>query len=85
MKGRAESYGHKKKSGEESKTPVIGVDYTHTHSEQDKEEERGMPIVVIKDSRSRMVFARVVPSKGVTTTRRLFTTRLLERCSTESW
>ena len=37
----------------------------HTHSEQEKEEEKGMPIVVVKDGTGKMTFARVVPQKGV--------------------
>ena len=31
--------------------------------EQEKEEEKGMPIVVAKDNRTKMILARVVPSK----------------------
>jgi hypothetical protein len=37
----------------------------YMHSEQEKEEEVGMPIVVMKDSETWMIRARVVPSKGV--------------------
>jgi hypothetical protein len=35
------------------------------HSEQEKEEEKGMPIIVVKDSKTKMVMAKVMPSKGV--------------------
>ncbi len=35
------------------------------HSEQDKEEGKGMSIVVAKDNKTKMIMARVVPSKGV--------------------
>ncbi len=48
-KGRAE--GHTKKAQKEGKTPTIGVDYAHMHSEQEKEEEKGVPIVVAKDNK----------------------------------
>ena len=44
---------------------MIGIDCMYMHSDQDKEEEKGMPLVVIKDARSKMVFARVVPQMGV--------------------
>ncbi len=37
----------------------------YMHSEQEKEEEKGMPIVVAKDSETKMIIERVVPSKGV--------------------
>ncbi len=43
----------------------MSVDFEHTHSEQEKEEEKGTPIVVVKDSRSKMITAKVVQSKGV--------------------
>ena len=45
---------------EERGVPAVGIDYMYTRSEQKKEEEKGMPIVVIKDGRSKMTFARVV-------------------------
>ncbi len=37
----------------------------HAHSEQEKEEEKGMPIVVLRDEKTRMITPKVVPSKGV--------------------
>ena len=37
----------------------------YMHSEQEKEEEKGMPIIVAKDNRTKMIMARVVPSKGL--------------------
>ena len=65
VKGRAESYGHAKKVQNEGDVPTIGIDYMYMHSEQEKEEEKGMPIVVAKDNRTKMIMARVVPSKGL--------------------
>ena len=32
---------------------MTGIDYVCVHSDQDKEEEKGMPTVVIKDARSK--------------------------------
>ncbi len=37
----------------------------HTHSEQAKDEENGMPIIVMKDSRAKMIVSKVATSKGV--------------------
>ncbi len=65
MKGRAESYGHAKKVQNEGDVPTIGIDYMYMHSEQEKDEEKGMPIIVAKDNRTKMIMARVVPSKGL--------------------
>jgi hypothetical protein len=45
--------------------PTIGVDYMYTYSEQEKEEEKGTPIIVAKDNKTKMIMARVVPSKGL--------------------
>ncbi len=65
MTGRAESCGHVRKVKDEGAAPTIGVDYVHMNSEQEKEEEKGMPIVVIMDSRTKMTMARVAPGKGL--------------------
>ena len=63
VKGRAESYGHVRKVQNEGDVPTIGIDYMYMHSEQEKEEEKGMPLVVAKDNMTKMTMARVVPSK----------------------
>ena len=65
VKGRAESYGHVRKVLRESDAPVIAIDYMYMHSEQEKEEEKGMPIIVMKDDRTKMTLAKVAPNKGV--------------------
>ena len=65
MKGRAESYGHVKKAQDEGAVPTVGADYMYMHSEQEKEEEKGTPIIVAKDNKTKMIMAKVVPSKGV--------------------
>ena len=44
---------------------MVGIDYMYAHSEQKKEEEKGLPIVVLKDERTKMITAKVVPSKRV--------------------
>ena len=53
VKGRAESYEHKGKKLTEKEWPTIGIDYMYMHSEQEREEEVGMPIVVMKIARQR--------------------------------
>ena len=69
-KGRAESYGHVKKVQNEGDVPTIGLDYMYMHSEQEKEEEKGMPpIIVAKNSKTKTIIARVLPSKGWIVTR----------------
>ncbi len=60
---RAESYGRVKKLQDEGEVPTIGVAYVYMRSEQEKEEEKGMPIVVAKDSKTKMIMARVAPRK----------------------
>ncbi len=76
VNGRAESWGHVQRAPGEGETPVIGVDYTYMRSEQEKEEEeeeekeeeeeeeKGMPMVVTKDNKTKMIMAKVVPSTG---------------------
>ena len=40
----------------------------YMHSEQEKEEEEnGMPIIVAKDNKTKMIMARVAPGKGLDT------------------
>ncbi len=45
--------------------PVVSIVYMYIHSEQEREEEKGMPMVVMKDSRTKTITAKVVPNKGV--------------------
>ncbi len=65
VKRRAESYGHVKKVQSEGEAPTVGLDYVRTCSERTKEGERGMPIIVAKDNKTKMITARLAPSKGV--------------------
>ncbi len=44
---------------------MIGLGYMYMHSEQEKEEEKGLPIAVAKDSKTKIIMARVAPSKRV--------------------
>ncbi len=49
----------------EGEEPTIGVDYAYARSEQEKEEEKGTPVIVAKDNKTKMIVARVLPSKGL--------------------
>jgi hypothetical protein len=76
--GRGEDKAHYRGTGEEGGIPVISMDYCSLYEnmaerrERKKEESeakfRGimeMPIVVIKDRKSKQVMAELVPRKGV--------------------
>ncbi len=65
VKGRAEAYGHKKRKAEGGAVPTVSLDYMCMHREQEKEEEKGMPIIAVKDDETKLVMAKVVPGKGV--------------------
>ena len=65
VKERAESYGHVKEVQNEGDVPTKGIDYMYMHSEREKEEEKGVPIIVAKDNKTKMIMARVVPRQGL--------------------
>ncbi len=58
VKGRAESRGHVRKVKGEGAAPTVVVDYVYTRSEQDKEEEKGTPIVATKGAVRRRPWRR---------------------------
>ncbi len=61
----AVAYGRRRRGGETGDVPTVSLDCMYMHSEQEKEKEKGMPIVGVKDNKTKMVMAKVVPSKGV--------------------
>ena len=68
VKGKSKSKAHRRRSGERT-IPTVSIDYTFMSEHQGESEEKGMPILVVKDSRdvdcgTGMIFARVVPRKG---------------------
>jgi hypothetical protein len=65
VKGGAEAHGHKSGKSDKREAPMIGMDDVCMHSEQEKEEEKGMPIVVLKDEITKITTAKVVPSKRI--------------------
>ena len=56
--------GGRRQLGGESCEAVESIDYVFTHDDQEEGEEKGMPIMVVKDRRTRVIRARVVPQKG---------------------
>ncbi len=65
VKGRAEAHGRVRKVIGESDLPTAGVDYMCMHSEQEEEEEKGMPFVVVKGDKTKTIVAKAAPSNGV--------------------
>ncbi len=65
MKGRAQACGPRRSKSDKREAPVVGIAYMYMCSEQEKEEEKGMPIAVLKDDGTKMITAKVVPGKGV--------------------
>jgi hypothetical protein len=47
-----------------SRCRTIGLNYMYTRSEQEKKQEKGMPIIVANDNKTNVIMAKVVPSKG---------------------
>ena len=67
VKGKAKGLPHRVKKTEDKEDediPVISIDYMFMHDKQKEGEEKGMPILVLKDRKTKVVRARVVPQKG---------------------
>ena len=66
IRGRAKAHPHLSKSDEDriSSVPVVSIDYAFMSNRQVKGEEKGMPILVMKDRESKQIKSRVVPAKG---------------------
>ena len=63
--GRAEAYGHHLANmREQARLPTVTIDCVFMSSKQEREEERGMPILVVKDDSTILGWAHVVPKKG---------------------
>ena len=61
VRGKARAAYHKGKCADKQ-IPSIIMDYMYMESSE--AEDRGMPIMVVKDSESGWTMARVVPKKG---------------------
>ena len=65
VRGKAKAHPHHraKRKGE---VPVVSIDYMFMSQKQGVGEEKGMPILVMKDRESGTVMSRLVPEKGAT-------------------
>ena len=65
VKGQGKSDFHKRQVDKNSETvPTVSIDYAYMEEKQDVKEELGMPILVMKDRKSKMIMADVVPEEG---------------------
>ena len=67
VKGKAKGLPHRRhdqRAKADDEVAVVSFDYAFMHDDQVEGEERGMPILVAKDRRKRVIRARVVPQKG---------------------
>ena len=65
VKGKSVSFGSRRKQDNIHGLPTTSIDYMFMGDQQAREEEKGMPMLVTKDKRTKMIWARVVPAKGV--------------------
>ena len=66
VRGKGISHPHRRiKERSQDGIPVVHIDYMFLSSKKEEGEERGMPTLAIKDGETGMMFARVVPNKGV--------------------
>ena len=66
VKGKAKAKGHQRHGGDyhDGGVPVVSIDYMFMHGKQREGEEKGMPIVVWVDRKSKVIRSREVPQKG---------------------
>ena len=55
---------HDQQGRAEDEIAVVSFDYMSMHDDQFEGEERGIPILVAKDRKKRVIRARVIPQKG---------------------
>ena len=70
VRGKSKGLAHNRQKPAERSLPTIVCDYMYMRESQNEGEERGMPILVARDADNcdagtGMLFARVVPAKGV--------------------
>ena len=67
VKGKCHGLQHRRKDKEEKEdeqVPLVSIDYMFMSDSQKEGEEKGMPVLVAKDRKSKVIRARVVPQKG---------------------
>ena len=55
----------RKLSQSEEVAPVVSIDYMFMGDNQQEGEEKGIPIVVVKDRKTKIIRSRLVPQKGI--------------------
>ena len=70
IRGKSKGKPHRKSDRGNREIPTVAMDYTFMFDTQNENEEKGMPILVMKDIKqdevgTGMLFAQVVPAKGV--------------------
>ena len=60
--GSANSNPHHKHKDEDQSIPVVSMDYGYMES---KNQEKGMPMLVMKDRKTKAIYANIVPEKGL--------------------
>ena len=48
----------------DEQVPLVSIDYMFMSDSQEEGEEKGMPVLVAKDRKSKVIRARVIPQKG---------------------
>ena len=67
--GKSRNVSHKSVKSEEDSVPKVSIDYAYLGKSKDKQEdehkeEDGMPMLVMRDRKSKAVMANIVPAKG---------------------
>ena len=62
--GRGEAGGHYRRRVDDHRDPTVHMDYMFLTGRGDGEEDQGMPTIVWKDDRTKIIKARLVPEKG---------------------
>ena len=52
------------KMREEVRLPTVSIDYVFMHASHERDDERGLPILVAKDDETKVIWVHVVPAKG---------------------
>ncbi len=58
-------YEHRKRGSEKGDVATVSLDYMYTRRRQEKVDDKGMPIILVKDDKTKMVMAKVAPRKGM--------------------
>ena len=63
VRGKSKASAHRRADKQEGQVPIVSIDYMYMEM-KGEETERGMPILVMRDSESKWISSTVVPHKG---------------------